>query len=105
MAIKPKDRIRAKLKEGNTLVRVLLIHPMDTGRAKDSHKQLIPAHFIQDIRCWRNDQQVLSIKCGTATSRNPYFSFQLAGGKAGDTIQIRWVDNLGDKGKAETTVE
>jgi hypothetical protein len=44
------------------------------------------------------------IKCGTATARNPYFSFQLAGGESGDRIAIRWVDNMGAKGSAETTL-
>jgi thiosulfate oxidation carrier complex protein SoxZ len=105
MAIKARDRIRAKLKEGQTTVRVLLAHPMHTGRAKDERGELIPAEFIQDIRCWRNDSEVLTIKCGTATARNPYFSFQLTGGAAGDTIMIRWVDNKGAKGTAETTVQ
>lgn len=104
MAIKARDRIRAKLKDGTTTVRVLLAHPMHTGRGKDEQGELIPAEFIQDIRCWRNDKEVLSIKCGTATARNPYFSFQLNGGASGDKIMIRWVDNLGAKGIAETTL-
>jgi thiosulfate oxidation carrier complex protein SoxZ len=100
-----KDRIRAKLKAGGTTVRVLLAHPMHTGRVKDEQENLIPAEFIQDIRCWRNEEEVLAIKCGTATAANPYFSFQLYGGKQGDIIAIRWVDNLGRKGKAETVVK
>ncbi|HDY85768.1 MAG TPA: thiosulfate oxidation carrier complex protein SoxZ [Methylophaga aminisulfidivorans] len=101
MAISARDRIRIKLKEGDTTVRVLLAHPMHTGRGKNEQGELIPAQFIQDIRCWRNEIEVLTIKCGTATARNPYFSFQLAGGEAGDKIMIRWVDNLGAKGIAE----
>lgn len=100
-----KDRIRAKLKVGDTTVRILLSHPMHTGRAKDEQEQLIPAEFIQDIRCWRNQQEVLTIKCGTATAANPYFSFQLQGGEQGDIIAVRWVDNLGRKGKVETVVK
>lgn len=104
MAIKARDRIRAKLKDEQTTVRVLLAHPMHTGRGKNDEGELIPAEFIQDIRCWRNGTEVLTIKCGTATARNPYFSFQLAGGAAGDKIMIRWVDNLGAKGIAETTL-
>lgn len=105
MGLVVKDRLRAKLKGGDTTVRILLAHPMDTGRANNEQGELIPAHFIQDIRCWRNKEQVLTIKCGTATSRNPYFSFVLAGGASGDTIVIRWVDNLGEKGKVETNVQ
>ena len=104
MGLPSKDRIRAKLKKDYTVVRVLLSHPMHTGRAKNTAEELIAAEFIQDIRCWRNEQEVFSIKCGTATSKNPYFSFQLVGGELGDTISIRWVDNLGAKGVAETNV-
>lgn len=105
MGLVEKDRLRAKLKGGDTTVRVLLAHPMHTGRAKDENGDLIPAQFIQDIRCWRNKEEVLTIKCGTATSRNPYFSFLLAGGAIDDIITIRWVDNLGAKGTVETKVQ
>ncbi len=104
-SISNKDRIRAKLKESNTVVRVLLAHPMHTGRVKDSLDELIPIEFIQDIRCWRNETEVLSVKCGTGIARNPYFSFQLVGGIAGDVIKITWVDNKGAKGGAETVVK
>lgn len=104
MGLAAKDRIRAKLKEDETTVRLLLAHPMHTGRGKNEAGELIPAEFIQDIRCWRNDDEVLTIKCGTATARNPYFSFQLLGGELGDKITIRWVDNVGAKGTAETIV-
>lgn len=105
MGIPSKDRIRAKLKASNTMVRILLAHPMHTGRAENESGELIPAEFIQDIRCWRNDIEVFSVKCGTATARNPYFSFQLIGGQQGDKIKIRWVDNLGAKGSVETIVK
>ncbi len=105
MGIATKDRIRAKLKSGNTRVRLLLAHPMHTGRAKNKQDQLIAAEFIQDIRCWCNKKEVLAIKCGTATARNPYFSFQLVGGEIDDLIEIRWVDNLGAKGLAATRVK
>ncbi len=105
MTIVTRDRIRAKLKDTDTSIRVLLAHPMHTGRGKNEQDELIPAEFIQDIRCWRNDEEVMTIKCGTATAANPYFSFQLAGGQQGDKIAIRWVDNLGAKGLVETTVK
>lgn len=105
MGLIAKDRIRAKLKEDATIVRVLLAHPMHTGRGKNEAGELIPAQYIQDIHCWRNEQEVLAIKCGTATSKNPYFSFELVGGQQGDKITIRWVDNVGAKGISETTVK
>ena len=105
MGLPRKDRLRAKLKSENTTVRILLAHPMHTGRAKAESGELIPAEFIQDIRCWRNGEEVLAIKCGTATAKNPYFSFQLVGGEQGDEISLRWVDNVGKKGTTETRVK
>ena len=105
MGLTRKDRLRAKLKSDNTTVRILLSHPMHTGRAKTESGELIPAEFIQDIRCWRNDDEVMTIKCGTATAKNPYFSFQLVGGEVGDKITLRWADNKGAKGTVETRVK
>ena len=104
MVMTKRDRIRVKLKSGDTHIRILLSHMMHSGRGKTPEGELIPEEYIQDIRCWRNDEEVLSIKCGTATAENPYFSFQLAGGAKGDQIQIRWVDNLGRKGDVATEV-
>lgn len=104
MALTAKDRIRVKLKENETTVRLLLAHPMHTGTTKNEVGEVIPAKFIQDIRCWRNADEVLTIKCGIATAKNPYFSFQLVGGQQGDKITIRWVDNVGAKGIVEAIV-
>lgn len=104
MTIAARDRIRAKLKDGHTTVRILLAHPMHTGRGENEQGDLIPAEYIQDIRCWRNETEMLAIKCGTATARNPYFAFQLEGGAKDDLIAIRWVDNKGRKGRVEARV-
>ncbi|MBL4637798.1 MAG: thiosulfate oxidation carrier complex protein SoxZ, partial [Proteobacteria bacterium] len=58
MGVVTKDRIRAKLKSGDTTVRVLLAHPMHTGRGENEAGDLIPAEFVQDFRCWRNEVEV-----------------------------------------------
>lgn len=47
MAITARDRIRAKLKEGDTTVRVLLAHPMHTGRGKDENGELIQPNLFR----------------------------------------------------------
>ena len=105
MIIMAEDRIRATLRADNTHIRLLLAHPMHSGRQLDKDNMLVNAEFIQDIRCWRNDNEVLVIKCGIGTSQNPYFSFELAGGQVGDTIAIRWVDNTGAKGDMKAIVD
>jgi thiosulfate oxidation carrier complex protein SoxZ len=107
MGMLQHDRIRATLREGHTEIRVLLIHPMISGRNENnvSAEAISPPHFIQDIRCWRNDEQMLAVKCGPATAENPYFSFRIADGESGDRIKVRWVDNIGQKGIVEVMVK
>ena len=43
-------RIRAKIKDGVTEVRVLMAHIMETGQRKDSAGAVIPAHYIKDVK-------------------------------------------------------
>lgn len=104
MVMAVKDRMRVNLKSGDTHIRILLAHPMHNGKGINALGEPIPQKFIQDIRCWRNEVEVLAIKCGTATSTNPYFAFQLAGGEQGDKISVRWVDNTGAKGEVASLV-
>ena len=91
-------RIRAQAKDGETVVKALITHPMETGQRKDKKTgQMIPAHFIQELVCKHNGTTVVTALWGPAVSKNPYVSFELKGGKAGDTIEMSWVDNLGEK--------
>ncbi|MBT3504504.1 MAG: thiosulfate oxidation carrier complex protein SoxZ [Piscirickettsiaceae bacterium] len=104
MSMLEQDRLRATLRVGHTAVRVLLIHPMSSGRSVNNSPAVSGLHFIQDIRCWRNDEPMLEVKCGSATAENPYFAFRLMEGEIGDKIKVRWVDNMGQKGVVETLV-
>jgi sulfur-oxidizing protein SoxZ len=91
-------RIRAQAKDGETVVKALITHPMETGLRKDKKTgKLIPAHFIQELVCKHNGATVVTALWGAAVSKNPYVSFELKGGKAGDSIELSWVDNLGEK--------
>ncbi len=93
-------KMRAKLKGdttsgGVTEVKVIISHPMETGRKKDDFGQLIPAHFIQLVTATLNNQPVLEMQWGTGISKNPYLTFYLKGAKVGDTISVTWHDNVG----------
>ena len=91
-------RIRAQAKGGETSVKALITHPMETGQRKDKKTgKLIPAHFIQELVCKHNGTTVVTAQWGAAVSKNPYVAFDLTGGKPGDTIEMSWVDNLGEK--------
>ncbi|MFK4490155.1 hypothetical protein ABIA45_005233 [Bradyrhizobium sp. USDA 336] len=43
-------RVRATSTGDITEVQTLIQHPMDTGLVKDSKGELIPAHFIQQLK-------------------------------------------------------
>ncbi len=98
-------KIRAKLKDGQTEIRILIEHPMETGRNKDKTGQLIPAHFIRELSVQRNDQIAVSAVLGASISKDPYFAFYLQGGAVGDKITVSWSDNLGNTDSAASEVK
>ena len=100
-------KMRATLGDnGVTTVKILISHPMDTGLVKDKKTgNLIPAHFIQEVVCEHNGNNVLTAEWGPAVSKNPYLSFRFKGAKAGDTVKVNWVDNQGNSDSGQTTIK
>ena len=97
-------KIRAVLKGDTVDVRVLMNHPMETGQRKDGGGNLIPLHFIQEITVRLNGKTVIESQISQAVSRNPVFSFRVKGAKAGDKLQISWLDNKGDRNSTEAVI-
>jgi sulfur-oxidizing protein SoxZ len=97
-------KMRAKLKGDITEVKVIISHPMETGRKKDDFGQIIPAHFIQLVTATLNDKPVLEMQWGTGISKNPYLTFYIKGAKIDDKITITWHDNLGKTASGEIAV-
>ncbi len=97
-------KMRAKLKGEITEVKVIVSHPMETGRKKDDFGQIIPAHFIQLVTVTLNDKPVLEVQWGTGISKNPYLTFYVKGAKVGDKITVTWHDNLGETASGEIVV-
>jgi sulfur-oxidizing protein SoxZ len=97
-------KMRAKLKGEITEVKVIISHPMETGRKKDDFGVLIPAHFIQLVTANLNDKPALEMQWGTGISKNPYLTFYVKGAKAGDQIVVTWHDNLGQTGTGDILV-
>jgi sulfur-oxidizing protein SoxZ len=97
-------KMRAQLKGDVTEIKVLMSHPMETGRKKDDFDQLIPAHFVQLLTATLNGQTVLEAQWGTGISKNPYLTFRLKGAKVGDTVVVTWLDNLGKTATQDITV-
>lgn len=98
-------KIKAQLADGVTTVRALISHAMETGQRKDAKTgQLVPAHFIQEVRAAHNGQAVLTAQWGPAVSKNPYLSFQFRGAQPGDTLTLSWVDNKGETDQTEVKI-
>ena len=102
---KKKIRIRAKMKGSVTEVKALMSHPMETGMRKNKKTgEKIPAHFIKDVVCEHNGNQVMLAHWGVAISKNPYLAFKFSGAAKGDTIKVSWSDNKGESASAEAKV-
>jgi sulfur-oxidizing protein SoxZ len=97
-------KIRATLQGDTADVRVLMLHPMETGQRKDAKGQIVPLHFIQSVVITHNGKPVLDAQWSQAVSRNPFLGVRVKGAKTGDKITVTWTDNKGDKRTDEATV-
>ena len=98
-------KLRAKESKGVVTVKAIIKHPMETGqRKKKKTGEKIPAHFIQQVICKANNDEVITINWGPAVSKNPYLTFAYMGSK-GDVVELTWEDNQGNKDSLEGEVK
>jgi sulfur-oxidizing protein SoxZ len=97
-------KIRATLQGDVADVRILMLHPMETGQRKDAKGEIVPLHFIQSVVVTHNGKTVLDTQWSQAVSRNPFLGLRIKGAKAGDKIGVTWVDNKGEKRTDEAVV-
>ncbi|HSH53541.1 MAG TPA: thiosulfate oxidation carrier complex protein SoxZ [Methylotenera sp.] len=97
-------KMRAQLKGDYVEVKVLMSHPMETGRRKADDGNVVPAHFVQLLTATLNGKPVLEAQWGTGVSKNPYLTFRLKGAKLGDKVAVTWHDNLGATATQEIAV-
>lgn len=91
-------KMRATLQGDVAEVKVLMSHPMEPGTRKDAKTdKLVPAHFINSVVATLNGKAVLEAQWGGAISKNPFLGFKVKGVKAGDKIDVKAEDNLGNK--------
>lgn len=89
-------RLKAKAENGETTVKALIKHPMETGRRKDKETgEVIPIHYIQEVTCSYQGEPVLTTEWGPTISMNPFLSFKFTGGAPGETVELSWKDNTG----------
>ncbi len=103
----PKNtiKVRVTLKGDVATLKFMITHPMETGQRKDKETgKLIPAHYIQEVKCDHNGKQIMLANWSQAISKDPYMSFRFRGGKKGDNIRISWRDNKGESDSIETKI-
>ncbi|MCC7183350.1 MAG: hypothetical protein IOMNBAOH_02321 [Rhodocyclaceae bacterium] len=97
-------RLRASLQGEKTVVRMQMTHDMETGQRRDGSGRTIPAWFIRELAVSHNGRIVLQAQWGPAIAKNPYLQFAFRGGRAGDRIQVRWLDSRGEQRTDETAI-
>ena len=99
-------KVRAKVNNEITTVKAIMYHTMESGSRKDKETgELIPAHFIKEVKAELNGEMIISADWGTGVSKNPYWSFEFEGGKPGDVVKITWTDNKDETGTGEATIK
>jgi len=91
-------KIKAKLKGDSVTVKVMVKHDMLTyDQAK---KKGTEANFITHLSAKCNDKILYDISSSQFLSKNPLFKFNFntapVNAKAGDKVEITWVDLLGN---------
>ena len=88
-------RAKAKAKGGNTVVKIMAKHAMETGNRKDKSGNKIAANYIQTLSVAHQGKTVMETNMGTAISKNPYLAFTFVGGTKGDELEMTWTEITG----------
>lgn len=97
-------KIKATIQNNVTSVKMLIPHPMETGRRKEKDGSVVPAHFITEVTASCGNDTVFHAELGPGVSKDPYLSFQFDGAKAGDVLKVSWVDSKGESETGEAAI-
>jgi len=101
-----KIKMRAKKKGDAVQVKAIITHPMETGTRKDKTTgEILPQHFIQEIVCKHNGEEVMTMEWAPTVSKNPFIEFYFEGGASGDAVELSWKDNKGETASATTKIK
>jgi len=99
-----KIKVKAKAKDGVVKAKMLIRHPMETGRRKDKKGKLIPANHITEISVDYKGNTVFHAEFGPGISKDPFLAFAFQG-SSGDTFTVSVMDTSGKTGEVEATVK
>ncbi len=80
-------------------IKARIIHPMETGFRKDkTTQQVIPAHYINEVKVFYGDELLTAFDWTYAVSRDPLLTFYLRADRTAP-LKIVWRDNKGKGGE------
>ena len=89
-------KIRAHVIGDLAEIRILMSHPMETGRRQDADGKLVPEHYIKTVTVDVAGRRVMTTQWGMAVAKNPFLGLRVRGTKVGDTVVVSWSDTAGD---------
>ena len=96
-------KIKAKQKGDVVKAKVLIKHEMLTyDQAKKKGKE---PNFITHITAKANDKVVFDFSSSQFLSKNPLIRFSFKGAKAGDKLEVTWVDLKGNTKTASKKIK
>ena len=88
----------------SAMVRILMNHDMETGLRLEPSGKAVPAWFIQTVVIRHLEKTVMTLHCGPAVSKNPFFQFTLRNARAGEKVSVQWIDSRGETRSDEATI-
>jgi len=96
-------KVKAKVKGDVIKAKVLVKHDMLTyDQAKKKNTE---ANFITHISAKVGDKVVYDLSSSQFLSKNPLFKFSFKGAKAGDELEVSWVDLKGNSKSKKTKIK
>lgn len=97
-------RLQAKrVADGAVLVKALIRHPNHNGLGRTADGEPIPPHHLTEVVVAVNGEPVVTLHTGSGIAANPLLGWKLTAA-TGDRVSVAWLDNLDERGRAETTV-
>jgi len=94
-------KIKAKIKNSIVYVKLLIKHDMVSF--EQAQKKGVQANFITSIRARISGKIVYEQLSSQYLAKNPIFKFKFFA-KQGETVEITWVDLLGNTDTSFTTI-
>ncbi len=96
-------KIKAKIKDDVTEVKILLDSPM-AGKEEAALKK-IEEDYLTHVTAKVGGKVVWEASTGPFLSKNPYFKFEFKGAKKGDNLVIETINNKGKTDKDEAAIK